>query len=91
MNEYIKIGKSTLIQLFADTFGYSPIHLPLYKDLSPRDLLACRSTNPIDGSTTWIQSPLVRAALRGDLVVLEGIECIESGGLCTLKRLLWDR
>lgn len=44
----------------------------LFKDMSARDLLLRRSTNR-EGDTIWEPAPLVRAALNGELVVLDGL------------------
>ena len=52
--------------------GYDIETLPLYHEMSARDLVQRRATSP-DGDTIWEISPLVRAALNGHLAVLDGI------------------
>jgi hypothetical protein len=46
--------------------------------MSARDLLMNRTTDD-KGNTTWRLSPLVTAALRGQLCVLDGIEQLGGG------------
>ena len=55
----------------AGTGGGSPgggagglVTVPLFRDMSARDLLQRRATSPLDGSTVWMDSPLVAAARR---------------------------
>ena len=64
--------------------------MPLYKDMSARDLLQRRTTD-LAGNTQWDNSSLVTCALEGGLAVLDGIEQLPYGTLGTLTRLLNDR
>ena len=49
-----------------------------------------RTTTP-SGDTVWIQSPLVRAAIEGQLAVLDGVHRLHRSTLATLSRLVHDR
>lgn len=83
-------GKSILIQNMADSLGYhiEPIHL--HQDMTSRDLLQQRMTHP-NGDTSWMPSPLVSAALNGNLAVLDGVHRINHGSFSVLHRLIHDR
>ena len=58
------IGKSVLASHFAKSLGYVTIPIMLHRDMSARDLLQQRATLP-NGDTTWINAPLIAAALEG--------------------------
>jgi MoxR-like ATPase len=62
----------------------------LYQDMSARDLLEYRSTDA-RGNTTWHPSSLVRAAIEGKVLVLDGIDRLASDALCILAPLIQDR
>ncbi len=68
------MGKTVLAYQFADRLGYSNslqvIHC--YKDMTSRDLLQRRVTQP-NGDTDWEYSALVRAAIDGNCCILDGI------------------
>ncbi|KAI7879625.1 hypothetical protein K492DRAFT_208133 [Lichtheimia hyalospora FSU 10163] len=84
------VGKSALVRHFARNLGYTIDYIPLYRDMSSRDLLQRRSTTPT-GDTVWDNSLLVEAAIRGHLAVLDGIEALSYGTLNTLQRLVNER
>ncbi|RCI05809.1 von Willebrand factor A domain-containing protein 8, partial [Rhizopus stolonifer] len=84
------VGKSALVRQFARRLGYTIDYIPLYRDMSSRDLLQRRSTT-IKGDTIWENSLLVEAAVLGRLAVLDGIEALSYGTLNTLQRLCSDR
>ena len=84
-------GKSALAAEFAKTLGYRTVLFSLYKDMTSRDLLMRRSTDLQTGETTWSPSPLVSAALSGDVCVLDGVEKLAPDSLRTLQGLLTDR
>ncbi|KAG0792461.1 hypothetical protein G6F57_004554 [Rhizopus arrhizus] len=84
------VGKSALVRQFARRLGYTIDYIPLYRDMSSRDLLQRRSTT-IKGDTIWENSLLVEAAILGRLAVLDGIEALSYGTLNTLQRLCSDR
>lgn len=83
-------GKSRITAYFASRFGYRTEHIPLYKDVSARQLLQRRGTLP-NGDTIWEDSTLIRAALLGRIAVLDGIEQMIPGTLATLQELVIDR
>ncbi|GBG33165.1 von Willebrand factor A domain-containing protein 8 [Hondaea fermentalgiana] len=60
-----------------------------YKDMSSRDLIQKRSTRE-DGSTEWVLSPLVEAAIRGDLLVLDGVDRLQADTLASIQHLLHE-
>ncbi|KAL0082790.1 AAA domain-containing protein [Phycomyces blakesleeanus] len=84
------VGKSALVRHFARNLGYVIDYIPLYRDMSSRDLLQRRSTTPT-GDTIWENSLLVEAAIHGNLAVLDGIEALSYGTLNTLQRLTNER
>ena len=51
-------GKSALLRSLTSFLGYKVELIPLYKDMSARDLMQRRSTNLL-GDTIWENSPLV--------------------------------
>ena len=82
-------GKSALAHRFGAAFGYRVRTVPLYRDLTSHDLLQ-RRTLDTAGNTGWRDSPLVEAALAGDLCVLDGIHRLRPDGLASLHQLLLD-
>ncbi|KAG0177699.1 von Willebrand factor A domain-containing protein 8 [Apophysomyces sp. BC1021] len=84
------VGKSALVRHFARNLGYTIDYIPLYRDMSSRDLLQRRSTSS-KGDTIWENSLLVEAAIQGHLAVLDGIEALSHGTLNTLQRLVSER
>ncbi|CAG8493642.1 14499_t:CDS:2 [Racocetra fulgida] len=84
------VGKSALMRHFAAKLGYNIEYIPLYKDMSSRDLLQRRSTT-FAGDTVWENSPLVRASISGHLAVLDGIDTLSGGTLMVLERLVKER
>ncbi|XP_062588748.1 von Willebrand factor A domain-containing protein 8-like [Saccostrea cucullata] len=83
-------GKSILVERFAQLLGYELEPIMLYQDMTSRDLLQKRITEP-NGDTTWMMSPLVEAALNGRLAVLDGLHRINQGSFAVLHRLIHDR
>jgi MoxR-like ATPase len=83
-------GKSAVTRAFARILGYRVEFIPLYRDMSSRDLLQRRSTT-LAGDTVWENSPLVKAALEGSLAVLDCADSILPATLCTLARLISER
>ncbi|CAG8696363.1 9366_t:CDS:2, partial [Acaulospora colombiana] len=84
------VGKSVLIRYFAKNLGYKIEYIPLYKDMSARDLLQRRGTTS-SGDTTWEDSPLVKAAIAGNIALMDGIDTLSYGALVTLQRLVNER
>ena len=84
-------GKTAAARRFASALGYDGVTVYCYADLSARDLLQRRVTAH-DGSTRWEHSEPVRAALDGELLVLDNVHRLPPGVLAaTLGRLLTDR
>ncbi|XP_004759341.1 von Willebrand factor A domain-containing protein 8 isoform X1 [Mustela putorius furo] len=83
-------GKTVIAKNFADNLGYNIEPIMLYQDMTARDLLQQRYTLP-NGDTAWRSSPLVNAALEGNLVLLDGIHRVNAGTLAVLQRLIHDR
>ncbi|KAJ3111696.1 hypothetical protein HDU96_005449 [Phlyctochytrium bullatum] len=83
-------GKTFAIQRFADILGYEVETVHLYRDMTARDLLQRRGTK-LDGSSYWQNTPLVDAALKGRMAVLDGVHWLAPGTLATLQRLIEDR
>ncbi|RKO85785.1 AAA domain-containing protein, partial [Blyttiomyces helicus] len=83
-------GKSALLRVWTRGLGYNVETIPMYKDMSSRDLLQRRSTTST-GDTVWENAPLVKAALEGHIAVLDQIEILPLGTLSTLQRLITDR
>ncbi|CAK0851569.1 unnamed protein product, partial [Prorocentrum cordatum] len=58
--------------------------------MSSRDLLQRRTTDA-GGRTSWVDSPLVRAARSGAVCILDGMHRLRGDVLCALAPLLQDR
>ncbi|CAI2169627.1 3146_t:CDS:10 [Funneliformis geosporum] len=84
------VGKSALVRHFAINLGYTIEYIPLYKDMSARDLLQRRGTT-FAGDTIWENSSLVKAALSGSLAVMDGIDSLSFGTIVTLQRFIKER
>ena len=84
------VGKSHAARAVASVLGADIQVLPMYKDMSTRDLLMRRTTG-VEGDTAWEPTPLVLAALEGSLCVLDGIDRMDPGSLSVLQRLLHER
>jgi von Willebrand factor A domain-containing protein 8 len=70
--------------------GYPLAHVfPLYQELTSRDLLQRRIIGN-DGSTSWSDTPLIRAAREGGICILDGIHSLDVHALSSLRRLLQD-
>ena len=83
-------GKSALVQNLGDLLGYKTETIQLYQDMTARDLLQQRTTTDT-GDTVWRMSPLVAAALNGQLAVLDGLHRVHKGSLAVIQRLVHDR
>jgi len=44
-----------------------------------------------DGSTGWSHSPLIQAAIDGDLLILDGVDRLDGDTLTVIHRLIVDR
>lgn len=83
-------GKSRLIQRFAASRQRRWRTMQMYRDMTARDLLQRRATDE-NGDTVWINSPLVTAAIRGEICVLDGVHRLGPGTLSVLQQLVHDR
>src|SRR5690606_33512682 len=77
------VGKSDLMRHFGRNLGYKVEFIPLYKDMSSRDLLQRRSTT-FSGDTIWENSALVKAAMSGALAVMDGVDTLSFGTMVSL-------
>jgi len=84
-------GKSTITAEFASLLGYDTALFNLYREMSGRDLLQRRATDPTTGETRWEDSALVKAACHGDLCILDGVERLASDTVTTLHSLMTER
>jgi von Willebrand factor A domain-containing protein 8 len=83
-------GKSRLVQRFASSRHRGWRTMQMYRDMTARDLLQRRATDE-KGDTVWINSPLVTAAIQGDICVLDGVHRLGPGTLSVLQQLVHDR
>eukprot|EP00512_Aurantiochytrium_limacinum_P012667 CAMPEP_0171569504 /NCGR_PEP_ID=MMETSP0961-20121227/2381_1 /TAXON_ID=87120 /ORGANISM="Aurantiochytrium limacinum, Strain ATCCMYA-1381" /LENGTH=1133 /DNA_ID=CAMNT_0012123801 /DNA_START=78 /DNA_END=3479 /DNA_ORIENTATION=- len=83
-------GKSRLAEHFSERLGYQTSLFSLYKDMSARDLLQRRTTDS-QGNTGWEYSPLVNAAIQGEMLILDGIDRVDPETLTVIQRLVCDR
>ena len=49
-----------------------------FKDMSAADLTVTRTTD-LQGNTLWRDSPMLAAAIKGDVVLLEGLDRLHPG------------
>ena len=86
-------GKTTVTQEFAQLLGYGGrihrIHADPEKTWS--DLLLRRDTSPVTGETSWASSPLLEAAMHGDLCVIDHTEKLRPDVLSGLASLCNSR
>ena len=80
-------GKSIITKHFASLLGYKIEYIPLYKDLSFRDLVQRRGTSS-NGDSIWIDSGLIRAALNGYLAILDPMDVLSNDTLTALGRVV---
>ncbi|KAJ3368340.1 von Willebrand factor A domain-containing protein 8 [Allomyces arbusculus] len=83
-------GKSHLVRHFCASLGLEMLLVPVFKDMSSRELLQRRSTT-FAGDTTWVDAPLVDAMLTGRVAVLDGVESLAHGSLATLECIVHNR
>eukprot|EP00759_Apiculatamorpha_spiralis_P049025 PhF_6_TR44166/c0_g1_i1/m.67642 len=83
-------GKSSLIRNAFRDCSDDVITIQCYKDMTTRELLMRRDIDE-NGNTVWVMAPLVLAALRGCVVILDGIHRLDAATLCALQPLAWDR
>ena len=79
--------KSSIAKETAKSIGMQMELFTLHPDMTARDLLMMRGTDK-SGNTSWNDSPLTRAARKGALVVLDGIDKLRTDTLTSLALLL---
>ncbi|KAJ3061734.1 von Willebrand factor A domain-containing protein 8, partial [Podochytrium sp. JEL0797] len=84
------VGKSALLRAAIKLLGYRTEYIPLYKDMSARDLLQRRSTN-LKGDTIWESSALIKAAVEGSVAILDQIEVAAEGVIASIQSLICER
>eukprot|EP00045_Choanoeca_perplexa_P012171 m.131630 g.131630 ORF g.131630 m.131630 type:complete len:1706 (-) comp15913_c0_seq3:46-5163(-) len=84
------VGKTAIAREFARRQNIQVQEFVLHKDLSARDLLQSRVTLP-NGDTGWKDSPLVTAAIAGEILLLDGVHRIHPTALTALQQLMHDR
>ncbi|XP_034490475.1 von Willebrand factor A domain-containing protein 8 [Drosophila innubila] len=84
------VGKLTLTKQLMHLQNQSAESMMLYEDMTSRDLLQQRVTNS-EGDTIWQDSPLVRAAKNGSVVMLNGLHQLNRSTSAVLQRILHDR
>jgi hypothetical protein len=83
-------GKTTIVRAFAAMLGYVISTVHLFQDMTSRDILQRRGTD-IDGNTKWDNTTVIRAAVLGELAILDGTHRIPSDVLAIIQRLCLDR
>lgn len=83
-------GKSALVYELCHRLGQHCEVLMLYQDMTARDLVQQRTTK-VNGDTVWRDSALVKAALKGHTIVLDGIHRLHHSTISVLHRLIHDR
>eukprot|EP00966_Prymnesium_polylepis_P151825 3507601-Prymnesium_polylepis.1 len=87
------VGKTVVARALSSALGYdrrATRTLFCFADMTARDLTQRRSTTAV-GDTVWLDSAVVAAARRGELLVLDGIHRLPAGLLAaTLGTLLCD-
>eukprot|EP01060_Flectonema_neradi_P023062 TRINITY_DN3129_c0_g2_i1.p1 TRINITY_DN3129_c0_g2~~TRINITY_DN3129_c0_g2_i1.p1 ORF type:complete len:1879 (+),score=356.83 TRINITY_DN3129_c0_g2_i1:191-5827(+) len=84
-------GKSQLAKQFSQLLGYSngasTVHC--HWDMSAKEMLQRRNTLD-NGDTIWELTAIARAAINGQLLVLDGVDKLQPGVLASLGRLFID-
>ena len=79
--------KSSVAEETANALGAKMELFSLHPDMTARDLLMVRGTNE-SGDTSWRETPLIRAARKGTMVILDGIDKLRSDTLTSLALLM---
>ena len=83
-------GKTTIVRAFAAVLGYVVSTVHFFQDMTSRDILQRRGTD-IDGATLWENTTIIRAAVLGELAILDGTHRTPPDVLANLDRLAHDR
>ncbi|XP_060665010.1 von Willebrand factor A domain-containing protein 8 [Drosophila nasuta] len=84
------VGKLTLTKQLMRLLHQSTEPMMLYEDMTSRDLIQQRITNA-EGDTIWQDSPLVRAAKTGSVVILNGLHRLHKSTSAVLQRIIHER
>ncbi|KAH8385795.1 hypothetical protein KR093_006032, partial [Drosophila rubida] len=84
------VGKLTLTNQLIHLLHQSIEPMMLYEDMTSRDLIQQRITNS-EGDTIWQDSPLVRAAKTGSVVILNGLHRLHKSTSAILQRIIHER
>lgn len=84
------VGKRTLTNQLMQFLNQSYETMVLFEDMTSRDLVQQRITT-LEGDTVWRDSPLVRAAKSGSVVILNGIQRLHKSTISVVQRLIHDR
>eukprot|EP00934_Nitzschia_sp_Nitz4_P006323 Nitzschia sp. Nitz4//scaffold219_size35776//29376//35535//NITZ4_007828-RA/size35776-processed-gene-0.11-mRNA-1//1//CDS//3329542332//6313//frame0 len=84
-------GKNATAQQFAGLLGYDSHLFAMYSEMGSQDLLLRRATDQKTGQTKWEESPLLKAAVNGDICVLDGVEKLRLDVLSSLQSIAMDR
>ncbi|XP_068159002.1 von Willebrand factor A domain-containing protein 8 isoform X1 [Drosophila tropicalis] len=84
------VGKLTLAKELLRLLNQTAEPMMLYEDMTSRDLVQQRITSP-KGDTIWRDSPLVRAAKTGSVVILNGLHRLHKSTATVLQRIIHDR
>lgn len=83
-------GKSALITELCHRLDQPCEVLMLYQDMTARDLIQQRTTK-LNGDTVWRDSPLIKAAINGHAIVLDGVHRLHHSTIAVLHRLVHER
>ena len=84
-------GKSLLVDLLSRRLNKETTEIFCYKDMTARDLLQQRVTDVLTGNTGWKNAPLIDAAIRGRIAVLDGLHRLDPSTLASLQSLVVHR
>eukprot|EP00929_Paragymnodinium_shiwhaense_P083487 TRINITY_DN44522_c0_g1_i1.p1 TRINITY_DN44522_c0_g1~~TRINITY_DN44522_c0_g1_i1.p1 ORF type:complete len:1645 (-),score=457.04 TRINITY_DN44522_c0_g1_i1:566-5500(-) len=86
-------GKTAFARVVAASLGFGADEvytMQCFKDMTSRDLIQRRVTDG-EGNTYWKDTPLVVAAERGGLLILDGLHRLTPDSLASIRSLLFDR
>ena len=83
-------GKTTIARAFAAVLGYVVSTVHFFADMTSRDILQRRGTDG-NGATLWENTTIIRAAVLGELAILDGTHRTPPDVMSNLDRLCHDR
>ncbi|KAI6649454.1 Von Willebrand factor A domain-containing protein 8 [Oopsacas minuta] len=84
-------GKSLLVDILSRRVNRDTTEIFCYRDMTARDLLQQRVTNIGTGNTGWKNAPLIEAAIKGNIAVLDGLQRLDVSTLASLQSLVTHR